>query len=181
METSAGDDKDLRRWRVTLTIGAWLLIVQSGSGVLFGLLSLTLVSGFSPDSMLSQLGPMVGSVDTSSISRLLSQATMLNWIGIAANTVLLAGSIGLLLRHKWGWYAVVVLHLAETVAAVVWGSGMLKPVVAMLDPGRANSLSLVMALLIALIPGSIVAILLLKPITRQFEPAASGAAGSPKL
>jgi hypothetical protein len=179
MAAGAGADKDLRRWRVTLSIGAWLLIVQAGSGVLFGLLSLGMTAGLRPDSILSQIGPLLGGLDPSALNRLLAQVTMLNWLGIGTNSLLLAGSIGLLLRRKWGWYSVVVLHLIETVAAVVWGSQMLRPVIALLDPSRADQLSLVLALTVALVPASVVAILLLKPITNQFE-RVSAAAGSPE-
>lgn len=170
MAASAGETRNLRRWRVLLTVGAWLLIVQSGTGLLFGLLALGLYSSFSTDSLLGGLSSLLDSTSSLALDRLLDQLTLLNRIAVVANGLLLAGSVGLLRRRRWGWYIVTLLHLLGAVAAVVWGSTLLLPVLSLLDPDRAGSLSLILALLIALVPASVLAILLLKPITDQFEP-----------
>ncbi len=170
MAASAGENRNLRRWRVLLTIGAWLLIIQSGLGLLFGLLALGLYASFSADSVLGGLGSLLGSTSSLALDRLLGQLTLLNRIAVVANGLLLAGSVGLLRRRRWGWYLVTLLHLLAAVVAVVWGSTLLLPVLSLLEPDRAGLLSLILGLLIALAPASVLVILLLKPITDQFGP-----------
>jgi hypothetical protein len=167
--TSAGDDADLRRWRVTVTVGAWLLIAQSGLGAISALLSIPLAATFRPESLMPQLGPLGAGIDLAPVDRLFSQLRTLNYIQLAVNGAKLAAAAGLLKRQQWGWFATVVIHLLETAGVFIFGLPALRPLVALADPAQAGQLSLVITILIALIPASIVAILLLKPVTRQFE------------
>ena len=103
MEASAGEDKNLRRWRIAVTVTAWLLIVQSALAIFSGLVGIVLAPLADPEVMLSQLG---SSVDRSSIAMfetLMRQTALLNRIQTVGSLALLVGSIGLLRRRKWGW------------------------------------------------------------------------------
>lgn len=169
MDTSAGADKALRRWRVTLTIVAWLFIVQSGIGFLTGLLSVPLLATFRPESLVSQLGPLVGGAGFAEIDRLFASLRTANLAQVLVNGVVAAGAVGLLLRRKWGWYLTVVLNVLQAVAAVVFGQPVLQQVLGLLDPAQAARLSLGIALLVALIPASFIVFLMLAPVVEQFE------------
>lgn len=167
--TSAGEDKNLRRWRIVLTVTAWLLIAQSGLAIISGLIGIALAPLADPKVMLSQLGP---SFDRSSIvmfETLMRQTAFLNRIQTIGSLALLVGSIGLLLRKKWGWYIVVVVHIVATAAVFVWVMPMFENLYRTLDPRNAGPMALMMSLLGALAPAVVVAFLLLRPVVRQFE------------
>jgi len=122
-----------------------------------------------PRTMLSQLGP---SVDRSSIAMfetLMRQTAFLNRIQTVGSLVLLVGSIGLLLRKKWGWYTVVVVHVAAAAAVFIWVMPMFKNLYSALDPRNAGAMALMMSVLGALAPAVVVVFLLAKPILSQFE------------
>jgi hypothetical protein len=172
MSTGAGGDTTAgasRYWRITVTVLAWLTIIQAGIGFVGGLLSIPLAAAFRPESLVQQLGPMFGGTNLSAIDVLLTQLRLFNFIQVGANCVICAGAIGLLLRKKWGWYLTVVLNLVQAGASVVLGQPLLQKVMAVLDPTQAGQLSYVMAILIALIPISIIGFLLAKPVISQFE------------
>ncbi len=169
MPASAGEDKNLRRWRVTLTVFAWLFIVQAGVGLISSLLSIPLLAAFQPESLVSQLGPLMGGTNLAAIDSLLASLRTLNLAQVLLSAAVLAGAVGLLLRRKWGWYLTVVLNALQVCAALAFGPPVLEPVFCLLAPDRAGSLSWVVAILVALIPASIVAFLMLKPIVAQFE------------
>ena len=165
-DTTAGAG---RYWRIAVTVLAWLTIIQAGIGFVGGLLSIPLAAAFRPESLVQQLGPMFGGTNFSAIDALFAQLRLFNFIQIGANCVICAGAIGLLLRKKWGWYLTVALNLVQAGASVVLGQPLLQKVLTVLDPTQAARLSLVMAILIALIPMSIVAFLLSKSVISQFE------------
>lgn len=131
-----------------------------------------------PRTMLGQLGP---SVDRSSIAMfgtLMRQAAFLNRIQTVGSLVLLVGSIGLLLRKKWGWYTVVVVHVAAAAAVFIWVMPMFENLYRAVDPGHAGLMAMLLSILGALAPAVVVVFLLAKPILSQFErrprPAPSG-------
>jgi len=165
---SVGEDKTLRRWRITLTVAAWVLIVQSALTVIVGLLGIVLAPICDPAAMLGQLGPMVDSSSLAMLNTLMRQTAFLNRIQTVGSLVLLAGSIGLLLRKKWGWYTVVILHVVATVAVFVWVMPLFKTLYLTLDPRNAGMMALFLTILSALAPAVVVAFLLAKPIVSQF-------------
>ena len=170
--TGAGGDTTAgasRYWRVAVTVLAWLTIIQAGLGFVGGLLSIPLAAAFRPESLVQQLGPVAGGTDFSAIDSLFRQLRLFNLVQVGVNCVICAGAIGLLLRKKWGWYLTVVLNLVQAVASVVLGQPLLQKVLTVLDPTQAERLSLVMAILIALIPVSIVIFLVAKPVIGQFD------------
>ena len=169
METSAGEDKTLRRWRITLTVAAWLLIAQSGFTFISGLIGMVLAPIADPGALLGQLGPMADRSSIAMLENLMRQTAFLNRIQTVGSLVLLAGSIGLLRRKKWGWYAVVVVHVVATVAVFIWVLPMFKTLYLTLDPGNAGMMALFLTVLTALAPAVVVAFLLAKPILNQFE------------
>jgi len=166
---SAGEDKTLRRWRITLTVAAWLLIAQSGLTLLSGLIGMVLAPIADPGAMLGQLGPYVDRSSVALFGTLMRQAAFLNRIQTVGSLVLLVGSIGLLLRKKWGWYTVVVVHVAATVAVFIWVMPLFKTLYLALDPGNAGVMAWLLSILSALAPAVVVAFLLAKPILSQFE------------
>jgi len=165
----AGEDKNLRRWRITLTVAAWLLIAQSGLSVLGGLFGIALGPIADPAAMLGQLGPMVDRSSITLLGTLMRQAAFLNRIKTVGSLVLLAGSIGLLRRKKWGWYTMVVVHAAATAAVFIWVMPMFETFYRALDPGNGGVMALLLSILGALAPAVVVAFLLAKPIISQFE------------
>jgi hypothetical protein len=103
------------------------------------------------------------------LETLMRQTAFLNRIQTVGSLVLLAGSIGLLLRKKWGWYTVVAVHVVATVAVFIWIMPMFKTLYLALDPSNAGTMALVLSILSALAPVVVVAFLLAKPILSQFE------------
>ncbi len=174
---SAGEDKTLRRWRITLTVAAWLLIAQSGLTFISGLVGMVLAPIADPRAMLGQLGPLADRSSIGILETLMRQTAFLNRIQSAGSLVLLGGSIGLLLRKKWGWYTVVVVHVAAAAAVFVWVMPLLENLYRVLDPGNAGTMALVLSVLSALAPAVVVAFLLMRPIVGQFEKAGSRTPG----
>lgn len=97
------------------------------------------------------------------------QAAFLNEIQIVGSAILLAGSIGLLLRKKWGWYTVVVVNVAAAAAVFIWAMPMFENFYRALDPSHAGAMALLLSVLGALAPAVVVAFLVAKPILSQFE------------
>lgn len=158
-----------KRWRITLTVAAWVLIVQSALTVIVGLLGIVLAPISDPAAMLGQLGPMVDRSSLAMLNTLMRQTAFLNRIQTVGSLVLLAGSIGLLLRKKWGWYTVVIVHVAATAAVFVWVMPLFKTLYLTLDPGNAGVMAWLLSILGALAPAVVVVFFLAKPILRQFE------------
>jgi hypothetical protein len=158
-----------KRWRITLTVAAWVLIVQSALTVIVGLLGIVLAPISDPAVMIGQLGPMVDRSSLAMLKTLMRQTAFLNRIQTVGSLVLLAGSIGLLLRKKWGWYTVVIVHVAATVAVFVWVMPLFKTLYLTLDPGNAGVMAWLLSILGALAPAVVVVFFLAKPILRQFE------------
>jgi len=158
-----------KRWRITLTVAAWVLIVQSVLTIIIGLLGLVLSPIADPGAMLGQLGPMVDRSSIAMLETLMRQTAFLNRIQTVGSLVLLAGSIGLLLRKKWGWYMVVAVHVAATVAVFIWVMPMFEALYRVLDPRNAGTMALFLTILSALAPAVVAAFLLAKPIISQFE------------
>ncbi|MBM3331473.1 hypothetical protein FJY68_06420 [candidate division WOR-3 bacterium] len=167
--TSAGEDLNLRRWRTTLTVAAWVLIVQSGATFVTGLIGLLLAPLAAPRTMFGQLGTVLDRSQIAMIQTLVGQTLFLNRIQTVGSLVLLAGSIGLLLRRKWGWYVVVLVHVAATVAVFVWVMPMFDSLFRALDPHNASTMAWLLTVLSALAPAVVVAFLLLRPVVSQFE------------
>jgi hypothetical protein len=103
------------------------------------------------------------------LGNLMRQTAFLNRIQTVGSVVLLLGSVGLLLRKKWGWYAVIVVHVAATAAVFIWVMPMFETIYRVLDPGNAGVMALLLSILGALAPAVVVAFLLVKPIISQFE------------
>ncbi|MBN2464733.1 hypothetical protein JXD38_03800 [candidate division WOR-3 bacterium] len=169
MEASAGEDQTLRRWRITVTVAAWLLIAQSALAILSGLAGIMLAPLADPGVMLGQLGPYVDRSSAAAFGTLMRQAALLNRIQTVGSLVLLAGSIGLLLRKKWGWYTVIVVHVAAAAAVFIWMMPMFENLYRALDPRSAGTMALAMSVLAALAPAVVVAFLLLRPVVSQFQ------------
>ncbi len=156
-----------------------MLAVQSGLGLVGALLSIPLASTFTPDSLLPRLGPMYGGVDLSVVTDLLGQLRLISILQALANGAICAGAVGLLLRKKWGWYLTVILNILQAAAAIPLGQPPVERMLALINPGQAVVLSYVIAGLVALIPASIAAFLMLKPVVRQFEGTNDRQAGQP--
>ncbi len=169
MEASAGEDKNLRRWRLTLTIAAWVLIVQSGLTFVTGLIGLMLAPFATPGTLFAQLGTILDRSNLLMVEKLVGQTLFLNRIQTVGSLALLAGSIGLLLRKKWGWFTVIVVHVAAAAAIFIWVTPMFENVYRVLDPGNAGTWALLLPTLAALAPAVVVAFLLMPPIVSQFQ------------
>jgi hypothetical protein len=137
--------------------------------IITGLLGMVLSPIADPGAMLGQLGPLVDRSSVGLFSTLMRQAAFLNEIQIVGSIILLAGSIGLLLRKKWGWYTVVVVNVAATAAVFIWVMPMFENLYRVLDPRSAGTMALALSILSALAPAVVVAFLLAKPILSQFE------------
>jgi len=122
-----------------------------------------------PGAMLNQLGPYVDRSSVAVFETLMRQTAFLNRIQTVGSLVLLAGSIGLLLRKKWGWYTVVAVHVAAVAAVFIWVMPMFENLYRALDPRSAGTMALAMTILGALAPAVVVVFLLLKPVVSQFE------------
>ena len=118
--------------------------------------------------MLGQLGSTVDRSSIAMLETLMRQTAFLNRIQTAGSLVLLVGSIGLLLRKKWGLYTVVVVHVAATVAVFIWVMPLFKTLYLTLDPGNAGVMAWLLSILGALAPAVVVVFFLAKPILRQF-------------
>ena len=158
-----------KRWRITLTVVAWVLIVQSALTIIIGLIGMVLAPIADPVAMLGQLGPLADRSSIAMLEALMRQTAFLNRIQSVGSLILLAGSIGLLLRKKWGWYMVIAVHVAATVAVFIWVMPLFKTFYLALDPGNAGAMAWLLSILSALAPAVVVAFLLAKPIVCQFD------------
>ena len=122
-----------------------------------------------PGAMLGQLGPLIDRSNISVLDTMLRQTAFLNRIQTVGSLGLLAGSIGLLLRKKWGWYTVVVVHVAAAAAVFIWVMPLFENLYRVLDPSNAGTMALLLSILSALAPGVVVAFLLARPILSQFD------------
>lgn len=122
-----------------------------------------------PGAMLGQLGPLIDRSSIAVLDILMRQTAFLNRIQTVGSLVLLAGAIGLLLRKKWGWYTVVVVHVAATAAVFIWVMQLFETLYRVLDPSNARTMALILSILSALAPAVVVVFLLAKPILSQFE------------
>lgn len=156
------------RWRVALTVVAWLLILQAGSGTFSAGLGLLLlpVSGaaaapgaeeFLPGAHL--LGPMLD----------LLRAAVL--VGAVLSLTLLVGAVGLLRRRRWGWYAVVIIHLVGAGGLFALVPTVFGTVLEVAAPGSSPLLPWALSALAVLPALALIGFLLLDPVLRQFEPA----------
>jgi hypothetical protein len=157
-----------------VTVAAWLLIAQSALAIISGLVGIVLAPIADPGVMLSQLGLFVDRSSVAVFEALMRQAAFLNRFQTVGSVVLLVGSVGLLLRKKWGWYTVVVVHAAATVAVFILVMPMFESLYRVLDPANARAMAFVMTVLGALAPAVVVAFLLLRPVVSQFEKKGQG-------
>jgi hypothetical protein len=137
--------------------------------VLSGVIGIVLAPISDPGAMLGQLGPVVDRPSIALLGTLMRQGAFLNRIQTVGSLVLLAGSIGLLLRKKWGWYTVVIVHVAATAAVFIWVMPIFRTLYLALDPAHAGTMALMLSILSALAPAVVIAFLLAKPILSQFE------------
>ncbi len=137
--------------------------------IVSGLVGILLAPLSDPRVMLSQLGPSVDRSSLAMFEALMRQTAFLNRIQTVGSLALLVGSIGLLRRKKWGWYTVVVVHVAAAAAVFVWVMPMFENLYRALDPRNAGAMALAMSVLGALAPAVVVAFLLLRPVVSQFE------------
>lgn len=137
--------------------------------LLSGILAMSLAPLADPNALLGQLGPLIDRSAAALLDTLLRQAGFLSRVQTGASILLLVGSLGLLLRKKWGWYLVVVVHLAAVVAVFIWVAPMCEKLYLALDPTQARVAPLLLSSLGALAPAIVVAFLMTKPIIRQFE------------
>jgi hypothetical protein len=178
-ETGAGEDKTSRRWRITLTVVAWTFIVQAGTGALFGVISMLATGAFDPDAALRPYLTALPDLNLGALDHLLRQLVVVNKVQIVANVVMGVAGYGLLRRRKWGWYAMVILHLVEIVATFIWAMPMIQALLAILSPDMGDNFGLLVTILLALVPASIIAFFLARPIISQFEIPAKPAAARP--
>jgi hypothetical protein len=162
-------DLALKRWRSTVTLLAWLLIVQSALSLLTCLIGLAAAPLVAVPNLSGQLSGLMDRSATARLDELLRLVRTADYYLIIGNAALLAGSIGLLLRRKWGWYVTILVHGVAVLATLVWGTPVVTRVYAMLDPKSAGSYGLLTALLLALMPGIVVGFLLLRPVAAQFK------------
>jgi hypothetical protein len=169
--SDTGADRAERRWRTSLTVAGWLFSVQAGLGIALGLLSLAAAPSLASSLRTMQQLPLsdLGFQGNVAFDQLARQLTILTWLQVLASAVLLAGSVGLLRRQKWGWYSTVLLHVFIFAAGFFMLPGMLSPVLALLDPRGAGLSAWLITVLVALAPLSVVVFLLLAPVVRQFE------------
>jgi hypothetical protein len=165
----AGEDRTLRRWRAIVTVGAWLVIIQAALSFLGGIISIPLSGLVGTSSLASQLGPLAQGMDLSAVDRMFAQLRTLNIVQVVANAVTVAAGVGLLRRARWGWYALVIISIAEAAGSFIFGIPALEPLLSLLDAEHARSLSVLIALLVSMIPVSIIAVLMAKPVIDQFE------------
>jgi hypothetical protein len=167
---SPAPDRDAKRWYWTVTIAGWLLAIEAASSLLMGIAGRAMAGSFSLESALAQAGLVPRTVGAGTLDAFTRQIMVATDVQIAANAVLVAGCIGLLLRRKWGWYTVTILHVAEAVVGFILGLPLVRSAVAVVAPEQAMTYGLLITILICLVPLSVVAFLMLAPVARQFEP-----------
>ncbi|MFO7676461.1 MAG: hypothetical protein R6X12_09125 [bacterium] len=154
-----------------MTVVAWLLILQAGfgaagSGIEFALRPLLVPPEARALDVPGAEELVPGYRVLSPLVRLLEA---LIWAGLAFNAALLAGAVGLLRRRKWGWYAVVVLHILAagglfTVLPTAFGG-----VLGVAAPGASPFLPWLLSGLAVLPALVLIGFLLLDPVVGQFE------------
>jgi hypothetical protein len=134
-----------------------------------GLIGMMLAPIADPGAMLGQLGSTMDRSSIVMLETMMRQTAFLNRIQTVGSLVLLAGSIGLLLRKKWGLYTVVAVHVVATVAVFIWVMPMFRTLYLTFDPRSGGTMAVALTILSALAPAVVVAFFLAKPILRQFE------------
>ncbi|MFO7650303.1 MAG: hypothetical protein R6X13_03040, partial [bacterium] len=127
-------DVSARRWYWTVTVAGWLLAVEAATSLLLGIAGRALAGSLSLEMLLGPAAASSGTYNLEALEALVSQVYVATEIQIAANAVVIAGCIGLLLRRKWGWYTVTIMHLAETVAGFILGLPLIRSAVAVVSP-----------------------------------------------
>ncbi|OYD17049.1 hypothetical protein CH330_01035 [candidate division WOR-3 bacterium JGI_Cruoil_03_51_56] len=163
MEQSTGQqiDKSLRRWHRSLSIIAWLLIIQSLIGVIMGFLG---TMAFTIHS-----SPVFDSASMKVLEGLIEQTIFATKASIIINLVLLVGSIGLLLRQKWGWFIVMLAMIFVIFAGFIWIMPAIRQVLAVLQPDNAGFLSFIITALLAVVPAVFVVYLFSRRVISQFQ------------
>ncbi len=172
MPAGVGTNDSDRRWRVSLTLVAWMLLVQSALAALAGVAELIIRPTLLP------VEPMIfaGEVTVADIAEVLRYAVLLSRLSLLLNAVLFVGSIGLLGRQKWGWYTVVLVHVVGIAVLFVLVPPMFGGLIAVFGTGGFGLLPWISALILALAPGAVIAFLLLGGIVRQFDTGSAGSA-----
>lgn len=155
------------RWRVALTVLAWLLILQAGSGALSAGLGLMLLPASAATAVpggekilpgAHLLGPMIS---------LLRAAV---GVGAVLSLALLAGAVGLLRRRRWGWYVVIAVSAIGAGGLLAVLPTVFGTVLEMAAPRSSPLLPWALSLLAVLPALALIGFLLLDPVLRQFEP-----------
>ena len=171
-------DPTEKRWRSTVTLLAWLLIVQSALSLVASLIGLATAPLMDVPNLSGQLGVLMDHSAIAQVQELMRLARTTNNYFIIYSAVSLAGSIGLLLRHKWGWYVTTLINVATALATIVWGTPVITRIYTMLDPKSGGLYGLLTAILLALMPAIFAGYLMLKPVVVQFEKPPAAPAGS---
>lgn len=162
-------DPTEKRWRSTVTLLAWLLIVQSALSLVTSLIGLATAPLADMANLSSQLSVLMDRSAIGQVEELMRLTRTANNYFIIYSAVSLAGAIGLLLRRKWGWYATAIVNVVAALATLVWGTPIVTHIYSMLDPKNGGPYGLLTAILLALMPMTIVGYLMLKPVIIQFE------------
>lgn len=162
-------DAAARRWYWAVTIAGWMLAVEAASSLLLGIAGRALAGSLSLESLLGPAATSSGTYNLVALEALISQVYVATDIQVAANAVVIAGCVGLLLRKKWGWYTVTIMHVAETVVGFILGLPLVRSAVAIVSPEHAMTYGLLITVLVCLVPLSVVAFLMLRPVANQFE------------
>jgi len=162
-------DATEKHWRSTVTLLAWLLIVQSALSLLTSLIGLATAPLTDIPNLSGQLGVLMDRSAIGQIEELMRLVRTANNYFIIYSVASLAGAIGLLLRRKWGWYATALINVATALATIVWGTPIVTRIYTMLDPKNGGPYGLLTAILLALMPAIFVGFLMLKPVIIQFE------------
>ena len=179
MPAGVGADSSVRRWRVSLTLVGWMLLVQAA----FGVAAAPLVwvgmrlTGPAAFSGLSSLSPVPGGGGSGpALAQAFASVGIITWFSLAFNLLLLAGAIGLLKRWRWGWVMVIGVHIAAIAGSFIWGLPMLRAVLSIFAPADANLAALAITCLFALVPASIIGFLMINGVVRQFDADSAGSA-----
>jgi hypothetical protein len=175
MPAGVGADSSVRRWRVSLTLVGWMLLIQAAFGTAAAPLAwvgmrLTGPAGYAG---FSSLAPVPGGSEAA-LAQAFSSIGIITWFSLAFNLVLLAGSIGLLKRWRWGWFMVIGAHIAAIAGSFIWGLPMLRAVLSVFAPADAGLAALAITGLLALVPASIIGFLMTNGIVRQFAADSAG-------
>lgn len=137
-----------------------------------------MAGGFSPRTILINAGFELTPVVAEALDAILKQVMVASYVQIAANAAVLVGCIGLLLRRRWGWYLVCILHVAQIVVGFTLGLPLIRATLAVVMPESAMSYGLLITALMSLAPLAVVVFLMLPPVAGQFERPAGRPAAS---